>query len=234
MAQLGVFLVPPADNPFYQLVSGILGYDIWSGERQPSTLAGHLDDVTLTSWIGEATRYGLHCTVTGGAIEYDDADTEEIKDRLAWIAGRVAPFTLTDGRFYDDFHANPKALVCDFTSADGALDRLHRLAATTISPLHTATFCRPSRDASDRRAAELFTRFGEAWALERFKPHWTLMSGLPNTDAWSTARELIASQTSLFSDASTRTLAIRDVQLVQRGDDGYCFVGASYPLTGTI
>ena len=121
------------------------------------------------SWIGEATRYGLHCTITGGAIQYDDADTDEIKDRLASIAGRVPPFTLTDGRFYDDFHAKPKALVCDFISADGALDRLQRLAATMINPLHTAAFCRPSRDATDQRAAELFTRFGEAWVLERLR-----------------------------------------------------------------
>ena len=58
------------------------------------------------------------------------------------------------------------------------------------------------------------------------------MSGLPSTDAWSTAREVIASRTGLFSDDATRTLEIRDVQLVQRGDDGYCFVAASFPLTG--
>ena len=232
MAQLGVFLVPPADTPFYQVVSGILGYDIWSGERRPSTLTGQLDDATLSRWIGEAAAYGLHCTMTGGAIVYHDADTEEIKDRLAWIAGRVPPFTLTDGRFYDDFHANPKALVCDFTSPDGAISRLHRLAATTISPLHTGTFCSPARDASDERARTLYTRFGEAWALERFAPHWTLMSGLPDADAWSTARELIARHTGLFTDETTRTLEIRDVQLVQRGDDGSCFIAASYPLAG--
>ena len=232
MAQLGVFLVPPADNPFYQVVSGILGYDIWAQQLQPSTLTGQLPDDTVRAWIGEATRYGLHCTITGGAIEYEDADTAEITDRLAWIASRVAPFTLTDGRFYDDFHARPKALVCDFTSADGAMDRLHRLAVTMINPLHIATYCRPSRDPNDQRAAALYTRFGEAWALERFKPHWTTMSGLPDDDAFITARDIIASHTGLFSDERTRTLEIRDVQLVQRGDDGYCFVAASFPLTG--
>ncbi|MGE3910266.1 MAG: hypothetical protein AB7K36_12985 [Chloroflexota bacterium] len=232
MVQLGVFLVPPADNPFYRVVTGILGYDVWTGERRPSTLTGLLDDATLTRWIGEATKYGLHCTITGGAIDYDEADIGEITERLAWIASRVPPFTLTAGRFYDEFWAVPVGLTGHFESADGGIHRLHRLAATTISPLHTATYCGRPRDPNDARARELFTRFGEAHALERFTPHWTLMSGLPDMDAYSAARDLIAEHTGLFSDDSTRTIEVRDVQLVQRHADGYCFVAASFPLTG--
>jgi hypothetical protein len=233
MVQLGVFLVPPADNPFYQAITGLLGYDVWSRERRPSTLTGALDDTTLQQWLGEAPSYGLHCTITGGAIEYDDGDLAEITLRTAWVASRVPPFTLTAGRFYDEFWAGPKALTAHFESADGMIDRLHRLAVTIISPLHTATFCRPSRDPNDARAHQLFARFGEAWALERFAPHWTLMSGLPDRDAFQTARAIIAERTGLFSDERTRTLEIRDIQLVQRGDDGFRFVVASFPLTGS-
>lgn len=233
MVQIGLFLVPPADNRFYQVVTGLLGYDIWDRKRRPSTLAGVLDDATLEQWLGEAPGYGLHCTITGGAIEYDDADLDEIMLRAAWVASRVPPFTLTDGRFYDEFWAAPTGLAAHFRSVDDALARLHRLAATIISPLHTATYCRPSRDPNDVRARELFTRFGEAWALERFAPHWTFMSGLPDWDAFQTARGIIAERTGLFSDESTRTLEIRDIQLVQRGDDGSCVVAASFPLTGS-
>jgi hypothetical protein len=233
MIQIGVFLVPPADHPFYQVVTGILGYDIWTRERRPSTLTGVLDDATLAQWLGEAPGYGLHCTITGGAMEYDDADLDEIKERTAWIASRVPPFTLTAGRFYDGFWAAPKALVGRFESEDQTLDRLHRLAATIVSPLYIRTFCRPSGDANDARAQELFVRFGEAWVLERFAPHWTLMSGLPDQDAFQTARAIVAEQIGLYADERTRSLEIRDVQLVQRGDDGLCFVAASFPLTGT-
>ncbi|MCC7372011.1 MAG: hypothetical protein IT306_26585 [Chloroflexi bacterium] len=234
MVQIGVFLVVEADHPFHRAVSSILGYEIWSRVRQASSLAPFLDAATLTSWLGGAPPYGVHCTITGGAIEYADADLDEIEARTAWIASRVAPFTLTNGRFYDDFHAAPEALVARFDSADGALDRLHRLLATTINSLHTATFCSPPPATGHARLHELYVRFGEARALERFAPHWTLMSGLPDRAAFEQARALIQEHTGLFADPGARTLEIRDIHLVQRGDDGLCYVAASYPLTGVV
>jgi hypothetical protein len=232
MVQVGVFLIPPAEHPFYRVVSDILGYDVLARREVPSSLAGHLDPARLRTWLGRAPEFGTHCTITGGDIVYDDADLDEIKARLAWIAGRVRPFTLVNGRFYDDFHAVPKALVTRFDSPDGGIDRLHRLAATIISPLHVDTRCSPPRDPNDARARELYIRTGEAWALERFAPHWTLMSGLPDQAAWEAARELIRSRTGLFADDRTRTLEIADVHLVRHDEDGSCSVAASFPLTG--
>jgi hypothetical protein len=232
MAQLGVFLIPPAEHPFYRCVTDILGYDVLARREAPSALAGHIDPATVSQWLGRAPEFGTHCTVTGGDIVYDDGDLEEIEARLAWIAGRTAPFTLVHGRVYDDFHANPRALVTRFDSPDGAIGRLHNLAATIVSPLHVDTTCSPPRDPNDERARELYTRTGEAWALERFAPHWTLMSGLPDPAAWEAARDLVTTRLGLFADERTRTLDIADVHLVRREDDGHCRVAASFPLTG--
>jgi hypothetical protein len=232
MARLGVFLIPPPEHPFYQVTTGILGYDIWQQRHLTSSLADHLDANTLRDWLGEATRYGIHCTIAGGAIVYDDADVGEIKERLAWIAGRTAPFTLVNGRFFDDFHANPEALVTRFDSPDGAIDRLHRRAATLISPLHVSSYCRPPRADEDERTAALYVRTGETHALERFTPHWSLMTGLPDETSWQAARDLIARQTDLFADERTRTLDVTDVHLVERHGNGFCTVAGSYPLTG--
>ena len=232
MARLGVFLIPPPDHPFYQVTTSILGYDVWQERRLTSSLAGHLEPDTLREWLGGATDWGIHCTITGGDIVYDDADVGEIKERLAWIASRTPPFKLVDGRFFDDFHAKPHALVTRFDSPDGAIERLHRQAATLISPLHVSSYCRPPRAEDDDRTRQLFTRTGETHALERFSPHWSLMSGLPDAAAWTTARDLIARHTGLFADARTRTLDVSDVHLAERGGDGFCTVTASFPLTG--
>lgn len=171
MPRLGVFLVPPPEHPFYQIATGILGYDIWQRRPVRSSLADHLDAETLRRWLGRATSYGIHCTMIGGDIAYDEADVGEVNERLAWIASRTAPFTLVNGRFFDDFHVNPSALVTRFDSPDGSIDRLHRQAATTISPLYVSTFCRPPRPENDDRSRVLYTRTGETHALERFTPH---------------------------------------------------------------
>ncbi len=232
MPRLGVFLIPPPEHPFYRIATAILGYDVWQQRHQTSSLSGHLDSATLTHWLGRAPTWGLHCTITGGDIVYDDADVPEIKERLAWIAGRTAPFTLTNGRFFHDFHANPQALVTRFDSPDGAVDRLHRQAATLISPLYTATHCGPPGPDDDDRARQLYLRTGETHALERFTPHWSLLTGLPDASAWMSARDLIAQHTGLFADDQTRTVQVTEVHLVEGSGDGFGSVISSYPLTG--
>jgi hypothetical protein len=233
MAQLGVFLIPPADHPFYQVTTGILGYDVWSQHRLDSSLEDHLHTPTLKLWLGRATTFGIHCTITGGDIFYDDADVPEIEDRLAWLASRTAPFSLVNGRFFDDFHARPGALVTTFDSPDGAIFRLHSQAATLISPLHVSTRCRPAGAEDDDRARLLYIRTGETHALERFSPHWSLLTSLPDDAAWTTARDLIACHTGLFADERNRTLDVTAVQLVTFDGNGYCKVAASFPLTGS-
>jgi hypothetical protein len=230
--KLGVFLIPPADHPFYRIATGIIGYDVWSRERIPSSLCGDLEAETLARWAGRAPEFGLHCTIAGGDIIYRDEDIPEIQERLAWIAGRTAPFTVTNGRFYDEFPANPRVLVTTFDSADGALQRLHEHVVTTISPLHVSTECRPPRNPNDARAHEIYTRTGESGAFERFLPHWSLLTNLPDDAAWTTARTLIAQRTGLFADDATRTLLVEDVQLVQQQRDGHFAVIGSYGLTG--
>lgn len=232
MARLGVFLIPPPEHPFYQVATGILGYDIWQQRHLTSSLAGHLEPETLTRWLEFAPVFGIHCTIAGAALFYDDADLPEIEERLAWIAGRTAPFTLVNGRFFAEFHGNPRVLVSTFDSPDGAIQRLHRQVVTIVSPLNVGSAYAPRVPGLAVRPREVYGRTGEPWALELFSPHWSLMTGIPDAAAWTTARDLIVRQTGLFADERTRTLDVADVHLVERHGDGFCTVVRSYPLTG--
>src|SRR5690348_6609074 len=125
MEPLGVFLIPPAEHPFYRVATSIIGYDVWARQPVRSVLADDLDADTLRAWLGRASEFGLHCTIGGGDISYRDEDVDEIKDRLAWIASRTPPFSLANGRFFDGFPADPRVVVTRFDAADGTLQRLH-------------------------------------------------------------------------------------------------------------
>lgn len=232
MAELGVFLIPPPDYPFYSLTSGILGFDIWEQRRLPSTLTPELDPETAVRWLGVATSFGIHCTIAGAALSYDDADIPEIKDRLAWIGSRTAPFTLVNGRFLDQFRANPYVLLTAFDSPDGGIQRLHRQVVTIVSPLYASSRFASYLPRLNERARELYIRAGEPWVLEEFVPHWSLLTNLPGADARATARSLISEKLGLFADERTRTLPISDMHLVQRDEEGYCTVIGSFPLSG--
>jgi hypothetical protein len=232
MAQLGVFLIPPAEHLLYRLASAIVGYDIWARRRLRSSLADDLDDQALARWIGEASIFGFHATIAGAALSYEDADIAEIQARLAWIASRTAPFNLVSGRIHESFHANPQALVTTFDSPDSALLRLHRQVATMVSPLHVSSAYDAVAERLDAEGYQIYVRTGEPVALARYSPHWTLASGLPDLASWDTLRHLVLDRTGLFADDRTRALRIDHVHLVRRGDDGHFAVAASYQLTG--
>jgi hypothetical protein len=232
MAELGVFLIPPPDHPFYALASGVLGYDIWAQRRLSSTLMPDVDRETAARWLGPATGFGIHCTIGGAALSYDDADIPEIKDRLAWIGSRTPPFTLGNGHFLEQFRSDPHVLMAVFESPDGAIQRLHRQVVTTVSPLYTSSKYASYLPRLNERERELYVRTGEPWVLDGFVPHWSLLSRLTTADARKTARALLSEKLGLFADERTRTLAISDVHLVRRAEDGYCTVIGSFPLTG--
>lgn len=237
MSYLGVFLVPPAHHPFYRITAGILGYDIWTQQVFTSSLAPYLDSGTLATWLDATPVFGIHCTITGAALEYSDADVPEIRERMAWIAGRTAPFRLDSGRCDRQFRGAPESLVITFNSPDGALQRLHHLAATTISPLRVSSRYEPQLPRMSPRERELLHRVGEPWALDLYSPHWSLMTGLPDQAAWDTAHQLITHHTGLFVEETTRALQVSDIHLVQRqshptGLDHSTIIG-SFTLTGS-
>jgi hypothetical protein len=232
MAQLGVFLIPPPDHPFYVLCSDILGYDIWTGRRTTSTLAAHLDPERVGQWLGPAASVGSHCTLSGVALTYDASDVREVRERLSWIASRTAPFGLVNGRFLDDARARPWALLAEFDSPDGAIHRLHRQVATMVNPLRIGSLWAPSIPGLPDRPRALYARTGEPWTLELYVPHWTLFTALPDGETRAIVRDLISDRIGLFADGKARTLDVTDVHLVERPEDGFCTIVSSFALTG--
>lgn len=230
MPVYGVYLIPEGQLPLYTLGSALLGYDIRKQTHATPLLAGVVGEARLRPWIGNAALFGIHATIAD-CLSYRAEDAEEIDKRLAWIAQRIAPFTLYNGRFFAEFHAAPRALTLTFDSPDGALQQLHRLVVTLISVLHESS---PYFAAWEERLDPPFRRnlirYGAPSVLEHFWPHWSLATSVPDQETWAYLRDETVRQTGLFTTEETRTLPVTSIQLVEQQEDGHYRIAASYDL----
>ncbi len=232
MPRYGVYLIPKPENALYQLASAHLGYDIWTQTRTTPTLAAVIGEETIRGWIGRAEIFSFHVTIAD-CLDYREEDGAEISMRLKWIASRVAPFTVTHGRFFREFHSSPSALTLTFDSSDGALQQLHRLVVTLISVLHEdSPYLAHLQDRLSAPMRRNLIRYGAPSVLDSFSPHWSLATSIPDQATWDRVADLLMRHTGLFQEEATRTLLVQSIQLVELGEDGFYTVAASFPLTG--
>lgn len=231
MPRYGVYLIPSADHPLFRLGSDFLGYNIWTESHATPLLADTLGEETVRAWIGNAKHFSFHITIAD-CLEYRNQDVDEIRTRIQWIAQRTAPFTLTDGRFYDEFHAG-HALTLTYKSTDHALQRLHRLVVTLISVLHTSSpYFGHLVKQLEAPLQQNLIRYGAPWVLDQFWPHWSLATSVPGQEAWERLRAETVRVTGLFQTPETHTFTVDSIQLVELKEDGFYKIVGSYPFEG--
>lgn len=217
---LAVYITPPAEDPFYQFASELLGYDIWTQECQPHP--------RYAEWVGGASSFGFHCTI-GDALVFQDTDELEIRARLSWICSRVQPFELENFHLDHTFWAGTRLLVSGLSEQSGQLQTLAGLISTTINPLYIDSPYYPKLlPLLSEYNKEYYSKFEAPQVLEHFMPHFTLASGIPNEDA----RGILVSfaQKQFFDDASDYTQTVDRVHLVNLKSDGFYKVIGTYML----
>jgi 2'-5' RNA ligase len=231
MPRYGVYLIPSADHPLFRLGSDFLGYNIWAESHATPLLADTLGEETVRAWIGNAKHFSFHITIAD-CLEYRAEDVDEICTRIQWIAQRMAPFTLTDGRFYTEFHAG-HALTLTYKSPDHALQRLHRLVVTLISVLHTSSpYFGHLLEKLEAPLQQNLIRYGAPWVLDHFWPHWSLATSVPDADIWQRLRDETVRVTGLLQTPETQSFTVDSIQLVELKEDGFYRIAGSYPLAG--
>lgn len=231
MPRYGVYLIPSADHPLFRLGSDFLGYNIWTESHATPLLADTLGEEAVRAWIGNAKHFSFHITIAD-CLEYRAEDVDEIHTRVQWIAQRMDRFTLTDGRFYDEFHAG-HALTLTYKSADQALQRLHRLVVTLISVLHTSSpYFGHLHDKLEAPLQQNLLRYGAPWVLDHFWPHWSLATSVPDTEVWQRLRDETVRVTGLLQTPETRSFTVDSIQLVELKEDGFYKIVGSYPFKG--
>ncbi len=236
MSVLAVYIVPHLEDTLYQVGSNFLGYNVRTGAQFKPLLSDKYDEAELKSWIGRARIFGFHATV-GDAIEYADEDISEIETRLHWIAGRVSPFTLINGRFHNSYRNAPKTLAATFDSPDRTLYKLHYLVVTTVNVLHkTSPFFDSLINSSDEGQKEYLVRYGAPHRriLDRFELHFSFATGIPNHQIYYELQNMIIEKTNLFRDNEHQVLKVDEIHLLEKQSNGFFQIIATFPLLGIM
>lgn len=230
MPILAVYIVPPADTPLYTIGSSFMGYDIRNETKQSPLLTDAFNEKDMVSWVGRASMFGFHATL-GDALEFPESSIEEIKTRLAWIASRTAPFTLTNGRIREF----SRAISVTFDSPDDSISHLHYLIVTMINILYCSSpFFEPYMDTYPKDERYHVIRYGvpHARILDNFSLHFSMATHIPNQAIWGKVRSALIEKTGLFQKEEHRTLLVDEIHLIQQHKDRFFRIVQSFPLTG--
>lgn len=186
--RFGVYLCPPAGDPYYALGSELLGFDVRAGHAVP------LPDFLRPEWQADAGPYGLHLTVVEG-FSTDPAWWPEIEAEVRACLACLTPsavLTLTAGRVevWDDGETWVHRL-----EPNGALLVLHTLLLARLSRFVTASpfgaqvaqgkYAQPFERA---RLRLLHTPRG----LDSWRPHFTLVQPYGGSDSGGLRARLTA------------------------------------------
>jgi hypothetical protein len=174
LTAFAVYLVPPAYSTLYKLGSEILGYDI----RNRSQLQ-HWKWYTA---VGPAADFGFHLTVADALYCAHPKDIDLISEEIAFLAQEFPSFSLNFTLEQDFPNSQGIALVCHDES--GSLEALHhemvaRIYRKAVASNYSLGLAQPNRDSDRKRAKLMIERYHAPYILQRFKPHFSLLSDVP-------------------------------------------------------
>lgn len=185
--RFAVYLVPPAEDPYYQLGSAALGYDV-RGRRDVARLPG-----TRAEWVSKAGPFGFHATIVE-AFECGPASFPDIERELQACLACLSPSStleLTNGRI--ETWDGGEVIVHRFDPSP-ALHALHVLLLARLGRFVTGSSFERTMRAGEKyqepyqqaRIALLHTPRG----LDTWEPHFTLVDPYGGNDAEGLAADL--------------------------------------------
>jgi hypothetical protein len=236
---LGVYVVPPAEQALYQVCASVLGWDCRSERaveriQLPGISAGQLE-----RWVGPAAQYGPHGTI-GGWMHVPAVERGRIVDNLSALCRTFAPIRLERGRFASrgDYWYPPTApgaiLVAVFDDPLGALRALHSEVLVYFNRLAVGSYHDGRVDVTrlEPRTRWRSQRYHEPRVLEDFEFHVSFATALSGADAVDRLRRAIVDTTGLFEARDHTTWTVDELVLFERRTDGFCRIATRFPLTG--
>lgn len=168
-----IYFVPPKDSPLYEFGSQILGRDVRKETDIPTD---------WTKNVGVAPNYGFHLTVCDSLYFLNAKHLDLANHEAAFIARDYSPFQLTNLRVESQFpDAHSIAIGCDDPS--GTLEALHaefvmRIYRRAAASDYTLGTVPTRRDKDECRAELMIRRFHAPYILQRYRPHFSLLTAV--------------------------------------------------------
>lgn len=177
LTPFAVYLVPEAGSPFYEFGSRLIGYDVYENRQILSPWA---------SSVGSASEFGFHLTVADALYLYNPRDLDLLEKEIEFVIQGMSPISL-ELEFRAGFpNDSSLAIVCHETS--GELEYLHhemvmRCYRSAAGSNYDLGITRPDRKDVPSRTDWMVQKYHAPYILQKFQPHFTLLSNLPASSA---------------------------------------------------
>lgn len=239
LADLGVYLVPPAGHALYRVCASVLGWDCRREVAVEGPPLPGLAPERLAAWVGPAAAFGPHVTI-GGWMRVPACDRARVVDDMRAVAASFEPLELTGGRFAapgDFWHpttAPRPILVAVYDEPTGMLDALHAEVVVRFNRLAVSSTQSDRIDAphwTPRERARL-RRYHEARILDGFRFHVSFATATPSADAVDQLRRAIVTATGLFGRREDTVWTAAELCLFERRPDGRWRIAEAFPFAG--
>jgi hypothetical protein len=174
LTAFAVYIVPRADSPLYKFGSQVLEYDLRA--------ARDLQPMRWHSAIGAAADFGFHLTVADALYCTQSSDVDLINEEVEFIAKEFRTFPLSFILTKDFPNHMGISLVCQDES--GSLEALHhemvaRVYRKAAASNYSLGIAKADRDSNKQRSDLMIQRYHAPYILQQFKPHFSLLSNVP-------------------------------------------------------
>ena len=230
-ARYAVYLAPPPTSALWRFGCDVLGRDAVTGEKASSFAIDGIDWDRWRELTAEPRRYGFHATLKAPFRMKDGMSVDELFQAVAALAGALAPFevgllgvsTIATGANRAFVALTPIAPSHELARLESAVVRsLDRFRA----PLTEGERLRRDPQRLSPRQRDYLETWGYPFALDEFRPHFTL------TNAIADAETMAAALAREFSHRVARPLLTVDalVLFAQNGAEGDFTILRRFPL----
>ena len=169
-----LYFVPPQDSPLYKFGTEILGYDLYSKRA------------CKTDWkekVGDAQFFGFHLTVCDALYFLSESELKSVLTEITYLIGGFQVMNLTGLEIKAAFPDN-KSISITVEDPSGSLEALHhelvmRVYRRASASNYSLGKAKPVRDPDLERANLMIKRFRAPYILNRYFPHFTLLTNVP-------------------------------------------------------
>ncbi len=232
-ARYAVYLAPPPTSALWRFGCDVLGRDAVTGEPRSGFAVEGIDAEGWRERTAEPRRYGFHATLKAPFRMKDGMSVDALFRAVAALAGAISPFEAGPLGVSTIAAGADRAFVALTPIAPSAeLARLESAVVRSLdafrAPLDDGERLRRDPARLSPRQRDAFETWGYPFALDEFRPHFTLTNALADAEAVAAALAVE------FARRVARPLLRVDalVLFAQRGVDGDFAVLRRFPLGG--